>query len=107
MYMSNLFKCILEVTNSSNLLRFNASSQKPQVHQGSALQPMNPSRNPRTESPAKNQIQDLKRTRSPPLLPTYKDILQNSRTVVVRQVTFFLFFFKITITLTIIIQVIE
>ncbi|KAL7595190.1 hypothetical protein Lser_V15G29860 [Lactuca serriola] len=63
---------------------FNASSQKPQVHQGSALQPMNPSRNPRTESPAKNQIQDLKRTRSPPLLPTYKDILQNSRTVVVR-----------------------
>lgn len=63
---------------------FNASSQKPEVHQIPAIQPLIPSRNPRTESPAKNQVQDLKRTRSPPLLPTYKDILQNSRTVVRR-----------------------
>ncbi|CAI9291549.1 unnamed protein product [Lactuca saligna] len=59
--------------------------KNPQVNQGSALQPINPSHSPRTESPAKNQVQDLKRTRSPRLLPTYKDILQNSRTVVVRQ----------------------
>lgn len=61
---------------------FNGSSLKPEDHRSPALSPIIPSRNPGTEFPAKIQVQDLKRTRSPPLLSTDKELLQNSRTVV-------------------------
>ncbi|XP_024985476.1 SAC3 family protein B isoform X2 [Cynara cardunculus var. scolymus] len=58
------------------------TSLKPEGHRSPALSPIIPSRNPGTEFPAKIQLQDLKRTRSPPLLSTDKELLQNSRTVV-------------------------
>ncbi|KVH89650.1 hypothetical protein Ccrd_008353, partial [Cynara cardunculus var. scolymus] len=62
--------------------RFSGTSLKPEGHRSPALSPIIPSRNPGTEFPAKIQLQDLKRTRSPPLLSTDKELLQNSRTVV-------------------------
>lgn len=67
-------------TSQSPSSGFGGSLLKSEDHQSPALSPIIPSRNPGTEFPAKIQVQDLKRTRSPPLLSTDKELPQNSRT---------------------------
>nr|XP_043639664.1 SAC3 family protein B isoform X2 [Erigeron canadensis] len=63
---------------------FNGSSVKHEGHQNPVGAPVFPSHNRETDFPPINQVQDLKRTRSPPILSTYKDALQNSTTAVGR-----------------------
>ncbi|KAL8216377.1 hypothetical protein R6Q57_023214 [Mikania cordata] len=62
---------------------FNGSSLKPEGHQSLAVLPNLSSHIRGTEFPA-TQAQDLKRTRSPSSVSTYKDGLQNSTTNVTR-----------------------
>lgn len=61
---------------------FNSAPLKAEGNQRPAVPTVVPSRYPATEFPAKTQVQDLKRTRSPPPIATYKAVLQNSTTAV-------------------------